>query len=147
MMATLSEVRDSAPYGAPATHGAGKDLAIITYGNGAYMSRRCAELLKSENIDARIIDLRWLAPLPMEGVLRAIDGASAILIVDECRQSGSLAEEVMTKLHEAGIRTPISRLNGRDTYIPLGPAADTVLISEQDILEAARALCTDSGRK
>ena len=34
----------------------------------------------------------------------------------------------------------IARVNGVDTFIPLGPAADTVLVSEDDIVAAARAL-------
>lgn len=146
MTAVLDDVKDAAPFGKVALEGNGADLAIVTYGNGAYMSRRCAKNLEQENIRTRIIDLRWLSPLPMEDVLKGVKGAKAVLIVDECRRSGSLSEEIMAKFMEAGLTQPVARLNGEDTFIPLGPAADTVLVSEDGIMDAARALAAANTR-
>lgn len=143
MTAALAEVRDAARFGEPAVYGDGDDIAIVTYGNGAYMARRCARRLEAENIRTRIIDLRWLTPLPMEAVMKAAAPASAALVIDECRRTGSLAEEIVTRMVEAGWTKPVSRLNGEDTFIPLGPAADKVLISENDIMQAARALAAE----
>lgn len=141
MTARLDEVKGTAPFGAPGVYGDGKDLAIITYGNGTFMSRRCTKKLEAEGIKTKIIDLRWLTPLPMAAVLKEIENASAILVVDECRRTGSTAEEIIAGLSQAGITAPIARLNGDDTFIPLGPAAEEVLIGEDGILAAARALC------
>ena len=120
-------------------HGRGKDLAILTYGNGYYLSRRAQDRIKGKS---RIIDLRWLQPLSWEAIIKAVKPCANILIVDECRKTGSLSEELITRLGEAGLTMPISRLNGRDSFIPLGAAANTVLLSEQDIVDAANVLCT-----
>ena len=140
----------TAPYVAPDTDkaialgglgqfGNGTELAIITYGNSYFLSRQAADELKVEGIDLRIIDLRWLHPLNVEEIVAAVADCGKILIVDECRKSGSLSEKLMTILTEAGRGDVISRITAEDCFIPLGPAAELVLPSKTSILEAARA--------
>ena len=125
--------------GALGQFGNGTELAIITYGNGYFLSRQAADELKGEGIDLRIIDLRWLHPLNVEEIVAAVSDCGKILIVDECRKSGSLSEKLMTILTEAGRGDVISRITAEDCFIPLGPAAELVLPSKASILEAARA--------
>jgi 2-oxoisovalerate dehydrogenase E1 component len=117
----------------------GTELAIITYGNGYFLSRQAADELKAGGIDLRIIDLRWLHPLNAEAIVAAVADCGKILIVDECRKSGSLSEKLMTILTEAGRGDAVSRITAEDCFIPLGPAAELVLPSKASIIEAARA--------
>ena len=119
-------------------HGAGTQLCILTYGNGYYLSRQAQAQLA--DIDLRIIDMRWLAPLPMQAILEAVTPCQHILIVDECRRSGSVSEEVMTRLGEANITVPTARVTGHDSFIPLGNAAYTVMPSAEDIIAAAKEI-------
>src|SRR3546814_18485094 len=44
-------------------HGDGSDLAIVTYGNGTYLSRQAEKLLPGDGVEARVIALRWLGPV------------------------------------------------------------------------------------
>ena len=113
------------------------DLTIITYGNGTYFARRCQERLAKQGVHAEVMDLRWLLPLPMDDVLQRLDVSKPIVIVDECRKTGSLSEELIAHLTEAGITAPIRRVTGDDSFIPLGPAANEVLLQESDIMAAA----------
>ncbi len=117
--------------------GEGKDVCILTYGNGYYLSRQAAA--QFGNVDARIIDMRWLLPLPMDEILQAVKPCKRVLIVDECRETGSLSEELTTRLIEAGITQPISRVTGHDSFIPLGNAAYAVMPSVDDIVAAVKA--------
>lgn len=125
--------------GALGQFGNGTELAIITYGNGFFLSRQSVDELKAGGIDVRIIDLRWLHPLNDEAIVAAVAECGKILIVDECRKSGSLSEKLMTILTEAGRGDAISRITAEDCFIPLGPAAELVLPSKASILDAARA--------
>ena len=61
-------------------------------------------------------------------------------MVDECRETGGMAEGIMTALVEACPEVKMSRVTGVDTYIPLGAAANLVLVSEEDIENAAKTL-------
>ena len=121
-----------------AQHGKGTDLAILTYGNGYYLSRQAE---KDLSMRTRIIDMRWITPLPMSAILKAVAPCKNILIVDECRKSGSVSEELMTRLVEHGLEKPIVRITGHDSFIPLGNAAYAMMPSIDSIIEAAEALC------
>lgn len=120
-------------------HGNGSELAIITYGNGYYLSRQAEAELRDAGIDLRIIDLRWLHPLNDTAIVASVSDCTNILIVDESRRSGSLSEKLMTILTEAGRGDAVSRITAEDCFIPLGPAAELVLPSKASIIAAAKA--------
>jgi 2-oxoisovalerate dehydrogenase E1 component len=116
----------------------GDDVLIVTWANGLFLSLRAAKQLAAEGVSCRVFDLRWLAPLPIEQVLDHARDVGRVLVVDETRRSGGVGEGVVTGLVEAGFGGPINRIAARDTFIPLGDAANLVLVSEADIVEAAR---------
>ncbi len=120
-------------------HGNGTDLAIVTYGNGAYLSQQAAKALSVKGINCRVIDMRWLAPQPDAALLSATDVCPAVLIVDECRKTGSQSESLMTLFAEAGRRN-VARYTAEDCFIATGPAYAATLPSASGIVEAARRL-------
>jgi 2-oxoisovalerate dehydrogenase E1 component len=125
-------------FGQPAVFGDGADLCIVTYGNGYFLSRQAEQSLREQHgINLRIVDLRWLHPLPEEAILAAAAPCRSVLIVDECRRSGSLSEKLMTLFAENGRGHSISRITAEDCFIPLGPAAELVLPSKESIIAAA----------
>ena len=125
------------PLGELAIHGDGSDLAIITYGNGYFLSRQAEQDLRDSGINLRIIDLRWLHPLNEAAIIAAVATAKKILIVDECRRAGSPSEKLMTILAEAGRGNDAIRLTADDCFIALGPAAELTLPSKASIIQAA----------
>ena len=120
-------------------HGAGTDLAIVTYGNGYYLSRQAEVALATKGVKARVIDIRWLAPLPGDAILRAVDGCAHVLIADECRRSGNHSEALMALLAEAG-HPSFARVTAEDSFIATGPAYAATLPSAKQIEEAALRL-------
>ncbi|PHR65186.1 MAG: MFS transporter [Idiomarina sp.] len=127
--------------GEPAIHGDGNDLAIISYGNGYYLSRQAEAKLAEQGHKVRVLDIRCLVPLHVDKIIDALGGCRKVLIVDECRRRGSLSEELFTALHETnpGMFT-VSRLNAEDSFIPLGKAAYSVLPSTEQIIAQAQQL-------
>jgi 2-oxoisovalerate dehydrogenase E1 component len=119
-------------------HGDGADLAIVTYGNGHYLSRQAQHDLAEQGIQTRIIDLRWIAPLPEKALLDAV-GDRPVLIVDECRRTGGQAEGIMAFFAEAGIKS-MARLTAEDSFIATGPAYGATLPSREGITTAAKKL-------
>jgi 2-oxoisovalerate dehydrogenase E1 component len=63
-----------------------------------------------------------------------------VLVVDETRHDGGVGEGVVTALVEGGYDGPIARVAGRNSFVPLGAAADLVLVQESDIERAAHEL-------
>lgn len=123
--------------------GEGEELCILTYGNGYYLSRKAQKLLEHENISCRIVDLKWLAPLHEKGIIEHVSQCKNTLIVDECRQTGSISEALVTLINENVPQLASERLKrvcAQDSFIPLGSAAYHVLPSVEDIVTAAKTL-------
>jgi 2-oxoisovalerate dehydrogenase E1 component len=131
---TYPKESETAPFGEVAVYGEGP-LAIVSYANGYYLAKQAARKLALEHgVDVRLIDLRWLAPLPAASLLEALTDAKQVLIVDECRRSGNVSEAIATLLHESG-RHEFARLTAEDSFIPTGPAYAATLPSRDAIVE------------
>jgi 2-oxoisovalerate dehydrogenase E1 component len=124
--------------GEPGVHGDGTDLAIISYANGYYLSRQAERILSERHgIRLRVVDLRWLAPVNEEGLLDAVAGCGRVLIVDECRRTGSQSEALMALFAERSPGVEARRITAEDSFIPLGRAATLTLPSRDSIVAAA----------
>jgi 2-oxoisovalerate dehydrogenase E1 component len=128
------------PVGSARTYLDGADLTIVTWANGLHMSLRVARRLAASGVRARVVDLRWLAPLPVDDVLREAGVTGRVLVVDETRRTGGVSEGVIATLVDAGFDGRLARVASKDSFVPLGDAARLVLVSEDEIEAAALAL-------
>ena len=114
--------------------GEGTDLAVVTYGNGFYLSLQAQKLLAEQGIAVRVIDLRWLGPVNEAAVLEAIAPCPQVLVVDECRITGSQSEALMAMLSERAPDKMAARIAAQDSFIPLARAATHTLPSRDMIV-------------
>ncbi|MBM4063165.1 MAG: MFS transporter [Planctomycetes bacterium] len=133
------------PLGAGRTYGAedGDQLTIVSYGNGLWLSLRAQRRLRERGIRARVFDLRWLAPLPIDEIRHHARATGAVLVVDECRAThGGPSPLILAELCQdpdlRGCR--FRRLAAADSYVPLAAAANLVLVQQEDVEKAAVAL-------
>ncbi len=101
------------------------DLLIVSYANGLRLSLQAQRRLAAEHgIRARVLDLRWLNPLPTDALRRHAAEAGAVLVVDECRRTGGgVADAIIADLAESGA-TPargLASVRAVDSFVPLGP--------------------------
>ena len=120
--------------------GGADNLTIITYGNGLHMSLRVAARLAEEGYGSRVVDLRWLSPLPVADLRREAAATGRVLIVDETRRTGGVGEGVLAALVDGGFVGAARLIASADSPIPLGPAAQHVLVDEEAITDGAHAL-------
>lgn len=125
------------PVGRGRTYGDGNDLTMVTFGNGLRMSLRVARRLEQADLRCRVLDLRWLAPLPVRDLVREATATGRVLVIDETRRSGGVSEGVITALIDEGYSGALARVASEDSFIPLGEAARHVLVSETAIETAA----------
>jgi 2-oxoisovalerate dehydrogenase E1 component len=104
------------------------------------VSLRAREQLRLAGLSARVLDLRWLVPLPWDDVLREARRTGRVLVVDEARSSGNVNEALLAGLAERAPTVKTARVTAPDCFIPLGEAAELVLVSEREIVQAATAL-------
>jgi 2-oxoisovalerate dehydrogenase E1 component len=129
-----------APIGSGRVARDGDDVLIATWSNGLYLSLRVAERLRLEGVGCRVFDLRWLVPLPIDDLLANAREVGRVVVVDETRHQGGVGEGVVAALVEGGFAGPIARIAAHDSFVPLGDAANLVLVSEDDIADAVRTI-------
>src|SRR5699024_8974369 len=110
------------------------------------MSLRVAQRLARQDVRARVLDLRWLAPLTVEDLVNNAAACGRVLVVDETRRSGGVSESVCTILLDNGWHGEVSRVTSTDSFVPLGPAAQHVLLDEATIETAAGKLLVRRSR-
>ncbi|WP_243727519.1 thiamine pyrophosphate-dependent enzyme [Actinocrispum wychmicini] len=132
----------SAPIGRARVYGTGTDLTLVSFANGVPMSLRVARRLEAHGISARVLDLRWLAPLPVDDLLK--HATDRVLVVDETRRTGGVSEAVVTALVDSDYSGVVRRVTSEDSFIPLGAAANHVLLDEDTIEKAAHAVVGSS---
>jgi 2-oxoisovalerate dehydrogenase E1 component len=118
------------------------DVTVVTYANGLRMALRAARrLAEQDDVRVRVVDLRWLAPLPLDAVREEADRTGRVLVADECRATaGGVADALVAGLVEGGFTGRVGSVRSRDTFVPLGPAADLVLLGEDDVVAGVRRL-------
>ena len=120
----------------------GEDIHIISYANGYYLSRKAQKILKEKhNIGSQIIDIQWLKPLPIAAIDKLVPENAKVLIVDECRDRGSLSERLYLELMNIkNQKIQVHRLTAKNSFIPLGQAAEFLLPSTEQVVNESLAM-------
>ncbi len=119
--------------------GEGEDLLILTYGNGYYFSRQAeTELRTKYKVKSKILDFRWLSPVEWDKVAGVAKNFKKVLIVEECRKTGSFSEAIVTALAERLDTFPkIKIVSADDCFIPLGNMATAGIPKKEEIVAGA----------
>ncbi len=115
------------------------DLLIVSYANGLRLSLQAATRLAEEHdLRVRVLDLRWLNPLPLEAIREEAAEAGSVLVVDECRATGGgVADAIIADLAERRVGRRYASVRAVDSFVPLGPATSAVLVGVDQIVAAA----------
>ena len=118
------------------------DLLLVSYANGLRISLQVQEQLYREHgVRARVLDVRWLNPLPFEAIREEVGAVGSVLVVDECRRTGGgVADAIVADLAEAGIGERLGSVRAVDSFVPLGTAASAVLVGREAVLAASLAI-------
>jgi len=118
------------------------DLLILSYANGLRLSLQAAkELAEETGKRARVVDLRWLNPLPFEALRAHAAECGRVLVVDECRATaGGVADALIADLAESGHEGRLRSVRAADSFVPLGSSTSAVLVDTGDILTGALEL-------
>ena len=132
------------PIGVAALRRRGNDLAMISYGAYVHAAMRVADTLAADGIEASVLDLRSLAPLDRDAVLRVARHCNRVLIVHEDTRSGSIGESLAAIIQEEAFESldaPVRVIAALDTPVPYSPPLeDAFLPGEPEIERAARLL-------
>ena len=117
------------------------DLLLISYANGLRLSLQAAKRLAEEHdLRVRVLDLRWLNPLPTEAIRAHAAEIGSVVVVDECRATGGgVADAIVADLAEHRVGRRYASVRAVDSFVPLGPATSAVLVGVDQIVAASVA--------
>ncbi|WP_405573463.1 pyruvate dehydrogenase [Streptomyces phaeochromogenes] len=113
----------------------GTDLTIATYGAITHEVLEAAHALDPE-VDVEVVDLRWVAPLDMDTVLRSVARTGRLLIVHEGSKDVGIGAEIAAAVAERGfdaLRGPVRRLAPDRRAYPPADFEKGYLIGVQEI--------------
>jgi transketolase len=118
------------------------DVTIVAAGITLHEALKAAELLATDEIDARVIDLYSVKPVDRETLLRAAEETQGIVTVEDHWAEGGLGDAVLDALAEAESRPPVVKLAVREMPHSGKPAELLAAagIDAEHIADAARRL-------
>jgi 2-oxoisovalerate dehydrogenase E1 component beta subunit len=126
--------------GRAALRRAASDLALISYGAYVHVAMRVADALAKDGIEAAVLDLRTIAPLDRETVLRVARHCGKVMIVHEDSRTGGIGESVAAIIQEEAFEfldAPIRIIGALDTPVPYSPPLEDVFLPDEVEIEAA----------
>lgn len=119
------------PIGKARLHRTGGDAVIVTWGTMLGPSLEAADLLKQNNFDVGVLDLRWLSPLDEDALFTAVKNAGhRAVVAHEANVTGGFGAEIVARLHEAfaGTQLHLARVGAPNVRIPASPLLMRALI-------------------
>jgi len=118
----------------------GKDLTIIACGHSLYEAKLAREVLKKENISARVINLHTPKPLDKDLILKAAEETGAFVTVEEHTIYGGMGSAVC-ELVSQNWPVPVKMVGIKDTFGESGSPLELLKhfnLTTDDVVKAAR---------
>lgn len=119
------------------------DVYLITYGGIAAEAVDAAtELMIQEEIQADVIVLGQLSPLPIDDLREILHRDATVLTVEEGTRTNGVGTEIIAALAEQNIGKSYHRLAAPDMPIPNGIVLESQTIPDkQKIIEKVKSIC------
>ena len=133
------------PIGKAAVKRAGKDVTIVAFSICVKWALDAAENLKSEGIDAEVIDLRTIRPLDKQAIIDSVRKTHRLITVEEGWPTAGIGSEIaaiaMEELFDE-LDAPVVRITGKDVPMPYAANLEKLALpTVDDIVSAAREIC------
>jgi len=136
----VPEAEEFLPFGKANVVKAGADVTLVSLLYTVHQAREAAEELAREGIEVEVIDLRTLAPLDTETVLRSVEKTGRLLTVEEGPVRGGWGAEVIARVVSAGLgplRKPPVRLGAGDHPIPYNRNLENLSVPDTERIKDA----------
>lgn len=137
------------PIGEATVSREGSDVTLVAAGLVHNFALEAADALSDDGIEAEVVDLRSLAPMDHETVLRSVEKTGKLVVVEEDVKTAGWGAELVSRVVESESfyaldRAP-ARVAGADTPIPYNKNLEAYIRpTPEKVVEAARSLLSTS---
>lgn len=115
----VPEEAEELPVGKARVVREGADVAALAFGDRVAAALEAAEALAGEDVDVRVVDMRWVKPLDEEAIMAAAQ-TRLVVTVENGIKTGGAGEGVVEVLARRGCNVPTAVLAIDDTVVPHG---------------------------
>jgi pyruvate dehydrogenase E1 component beta subunit len=105
----------------------GYHATIVSWGPPVLLLKKIVDEYEKEDIHLELIDLRTVAPIDIDTILKSVEKTERLLIVHEAVKTNGVGAEIAALVSERGLfslAAPILRVTGYDTPYPVGSVED-----------------------
>ncbi len=124
----------------------GTDVTLVTWGAMTLETMKAATQLEAEGVSCEVLDLATISPMDTDTILESLDKTGRIVVVCEAPRTCSVASEIAALVAEEGVyslKSPMRRVTGYDTVMPLFRREMDYLPSVERIVDAVRDTLED----
>ena len=121
----------------------GIDVTIVSLGICLYHSLNAAESLAEEGIVAEVIDIRSIAPLDRETIIRSVEKTGRLVVVDDDYKSYGVGAEIICSVVEndaSVLKSSPQRVAYPDISVPFSPPMEQYALPNADKVYTATKL-------
>lgn len=123
----------------------GNDITIVGSGHASLLAREGANILKTENISAEVVDVRVLNPFFVDEIVESVKKTSNLLVVDlgclSAGFSGEIIAKVLEKLPVDCLQNPPMRIALPDASAPTSRFLERdYYLSSGDVVDATKRI-------
>src|SRR5467141_2087644 len=126
----------------------GDDITIIATSSMVQVALGAAKLLEEYDISAEVVDPRTLWPLDEQTLIESAKKTSRVIVIDEGYERYGVTAEIASVIATGAfydLDAPVKRIGAMHVPVPFSPhLEDATIPSEQQVFEAARAMCKRS---
>jgi 2-oxoisovalerate dehydrogenase E1 component len=128
------------PLGRAAIRREGTDVTLVSYSKLVHDCAAVAEQLAAEGISVEVIDLRTIAPLDTETVLRSLAKTGRLVVAHQAVERFGVGAELAAVAAQEGFWTldaPVIRVGAAATPAPYAPSLERVWLPDQERIASA----------
>lgn len=128
------------PLGKAAIRRAGTDVTLVSYSRMVHECQAVAEQLATEGISVEVIDLRTIAPLDLDTVLRSVAKTNRLVVAHEAVTPFGVGAELAAAAAREGfwnLDAPVIRVGAEPTPAPYAPSLERAWLPSRERIAAA----------
>jgi acetoin:2,6-dichlorophenolindophenol oxidoreductase subunit beta len=129
------------PFGKAVVRKIGADVTIATHSFMVRIALEAAQILEGRGISTEVIDLRSLAPLDMDTVVKSVSKTGALLTLEEGQTTCGVGAELAAQLYESVGMRPWARVGALPAPVSSNPVFEAACIpSAARVVKAVHVL-------
>jgi pyruvate dehydrogenase E1 component beta subunit len=123
----------------------GEDITLVATSSMVQVALGAATLLEEAGISAEVVDPRTMWPLDEKTLIDSVKKTSRAIVLDEGYERYGVTAEIASVIATGAfydLDAPVKRMGAMHVPIPFSPPLeDSTVPTEQNVFDAARAMC------